>query len=405
LDLDIVVFGATGFTGRKAVRYLSTNAPPGLRWGIAARDPQRLRDVEAGDVPRFVVDVHDPAAVRDVVAHTRVALSFVGPYALHGDVLVDACAEHGTDYVDITGETTWVRRVIDRLHGQATERGTRIVPFCGFDSVPSDLGTWMMVDHVRRTWNVGTREVFAAFRARGGVSGGTIASGLEMMASGRGNDPRLLDPDELRTAERRAQATDFRHVTWSAELGRWLTPFVMGPYNTRVVRRSAALAELAGAAYGHPFRYQEAMETRSRVRATGMAAGSWAADRLLRSATVRSLAKRLLRRPGEGPSDEAIGRGFYHVRLRAIAEDGREMWGHFGHRSDPGYGSTITMACEAALTLVLVERAALPGGASRGGVLTPAFALGGPYLRRLRAAGIEARAGVTPPFPPGSDRS
>lgn len=395
-ELDVVVFGATGFTGRKAVEYLQRSAPAGLRWGVAARDLQKLASVHPGlpsSVPRFAADALDRTAIGEVARRTRVALSFVGPYIRYGDPLVDACVEHGTDYADITGETLWARGIIDRHHARAAERGTRIVPFCGFDSVPSDLGAFLVVDWIRRTWGVGTAEVFAGFSLKGGVSGGTVASGMATMGvpgAGRVRDPVLLNPEAARTDELRKRSPDFARVAWSDRHERWLTPFFMAPFNTRVVRRSAALASEFGSPYGPGFVYGEAMETRSRATAYGTAATLAAVFSLSRSGTARKLAARFLPAPGEGPSDEAIRQGFYRVRLFARAEDGREALGTFAHDSDPGYGSTITLACEAALTMAVTPREALPGGPSRGGVLTPATALGAPYLDRLRAAGVTA---------------
>lgn len=353
----------------------------------------RALEAAGADVPRFLVDMRDAPAVSAVASRARVALSFVGPYRTYGDALVDACADHGVDYVDITGETPWVRAVIDRVHGRAMASGARLVPFCGFDSVPSDLGAWMVVSWIRDQWNVGTNEVFAGFSARGGLSGGTAASALAGAEAKDGRswaDPVLLNPDELRTNAMRSSNPDFTRVAWSERHERWLTPFFMAPFNTRVVRRSAALAELAGAPYGQDFRYQEVMETRSRFGAYAMAGVLWAGAKVMYNPWSRRLATRFLPSPGQGPSDEEIRNGFYRVRLFARTEDGRDVLGVFSHDQDPGYGSTITMACEGALTLAGTARADLPGGPDRAGVLTPAFALGGPYLGRLRAAGITA---------------
>jgi short subunit dehydrogenase-like uncharacterized protein len=391
-----LLFGATGFTGRKAALYLAQHAPPELRWGVVARDGAKLETAAAGlpsSVSRLTADALDSAALTALCRRTRVAISFVGPYLLYGEPLVAACTAEGTDYVDITGETLWVRGLVDRYHEAAARAGTRLVPFCGFDSVPSDLGTWMVVDWIRRTWGVGTREVFASFSTRGGLSGGTAASMLAASMAPKAGavfDPVLLNPPAHRTEALRAANPEFTRPVWSERHQRWLTPFVMAPYNTRVVRRSSALAEDYGDPYGASFRYQEAMETRSAATAFGMAAGLWAGYTALRFPSVRRLAARFLPRSGEGPSDEQIAGGFYRGRLLATAEDGREALGVFSGTLDPGYGSTIGLACEAALTLVYTPREGLPGGAARGGLLTPASALGAPYLERLRASGTTA---------------
>ncbi|MCO5171600.1 MAG: saccharopine dehydrogenase NADP-binding domain-containing protein [Planctomycetes bacterium] len=398
-DLDLVLYGATGFTGRVAARYLADHAPPGLRWALAGRDPGKLealrrdlRPVEDGpEVALLRVDAGDPGAVRDMAARARVVASTAGPFARYSDPVVTACVEAGTDYADITGETPWARRLIERHHARAAAEGTRIVPLCGFDSIPADIGTWMLVDAVREAWDQPVRRVAGAFRLRGGgVNGGTVASALTLAESGDAaalRDPLLLVPPPGRGL------VDDRPVRRSAgrddDLDVWLAPFVMSPINQQVVLRSAALWAERGRAYGPRFAYDEGLEL-PRVAAVAVSAGMRVGDGLLRSRLGRRLVRRLAPPPGEGPSEAAMAAG--HVRLRLIAEaaDGRRATGELACPGDPGNRATALFLCEAAMALAL-DRDALPPG---GGVLTPATALGGALLARLRRAGVTATVAV-----------
>ena len=247
---DIVLLGVTGFTGRQVAAWFARHVPrTRVRWALAARSAERLAEVRDalgpgfGDVPLLVVDTLDPDAVQAMAAATRVVLTTVGPYARFGDLVVDACVQHRTDCVDITGETPWVRRVIERHHAQARADGTRIVSFCGFDSVPSDLGVWMVARHLREVHGEGTRDVRSAFRAKGGFNGGTLASALHLLAAERPRD--LADPFTLNPAGRRPgpapeRSQDLASTHADPDLGQ-LAPFFMAPVNTRVVRRSDAL--------------------------------------------------------------------------------------------------------------------------------------------------------------------
>lgn len=392
-DLDLVLFGATGFTGRQAARYLAAHAPAGVRWGVAGRDAGRVEAVrrEHGAAAALVADSQQPESVAAMVARTRVLLSTAGPFARYGTPVVEACAEQGVHYCDITGETPWVRGLIDRFHERAAAAGTRIVPCCGFDSVPSDLGTWMVVDWIRRTWDQPTRRVLAAFSmGGGGLNGGTLASALAMAEAGDLDlvrDPVLLNPPSRRGAEARAHAPERSGVEWEPVLGRWLAPFVMAPVNTRVVRRSAALAAEWGAPYGEPFTYDEALATRRRPLAWAAAAGMAVSPALLARPRVRRLLERLGPAPGEGPSERAMERGWFRCLLLGEARDDRLALAEVSGQGDPGNRATVTFLCEAGLALAL-EQDALPGGRARGGVLTPATALGEVLVRRLQAAGL-----------------
>ncbi|MEQ1570023.1 MAG: saccharopine dehydrogenase NADP-binding domain-containing protein, partial [Myxococcota bacterium] len=360
---DVVLYGATGFTGRQTVAYFAAHAPPGLRWAVAGRSADKLAAV-AGGRPVVVADALDRPAIDALAAQARVVLTTAGPFAQYGDPLVDACVAHHTDYVDITGETAWVRRVIDRHHARAAADGTRIVPFCGYDSVPSDLGALMVVEWIRSSWGQPTVRVLGAFSARGGFNGGTIATVFAQTEAGLAEiaDPVLLCPDLHRTAAERARNPDRRAVEWSADLQRWLAPFFMAPTNTRVVRRSAALAHDWDEGYARPalvpFAYDEALEMRGRLGAWAVLGGTGLAAGMLSTGVGRWLARPLLPAPGEGPSEAAMNGGFYRTRLVGEAADGRKVLGTFAGEGDPGNRGTVRMLCEAALLLATSDRAA-----------------------------------------------
>lgn len=401
-DLDVVLYGATGFTGRLAARYLAARAPAGLRWGLAARDEGKLqalvRELEDAGSSRPVAtlraDAGDPTSLRAMVERARVVASTAGPFARFSDPVVAACVEARTDYTDITGETPWVRRLIDRHHERAAADGTRVVPLCGFDSIPSDLGAWMVVDWVRREWQQPTASVRSAFRlGGGGLNGGTVASALTMAEQGDAGaltKPLLLVPPGARHHVDGARPR--RSAGKDPALDAWLAPFVMAPINQQVVLRSAALWAERGAPYGPRFAYDEGLELKRPVAAMAVAVGARVGDRLLRSRFGRGLVRRLAPSPGEGPSEEAMARGWFRVRLLGEAQDGRRALGEVSYPGDAGNRATVLMLCESALALALDHERLPPGG----GLLTPSTAMGPVLLERLRQAGVTARVDPAP---------
>lgn len=396
---DVVLYGATGFTGRLAARYLAAHAPADLRWAVAGRDPGKLqaltRELEAAGPSRpsacLRAEAGDPASLRAMVEGARVVASTAGPFARWSDPVVDACVAARTDYADITGETPWVRRLVDRHHARAAADGTRIVPLCGFDSVPSDLGAWMVVDWLRREWQQAARAVTSAFRlGGGGLNGGTVASALALAE--QGDAGALADPLLLVPAGGRAGVVGRRPRRSAGKdqvLGAWLAPFVMAPINQQVVLRSAALWAERGAPYGPAFAYDEALALERPVAAMAVAVGARVGDRLLGSRVGRGLLRRLAPSPGEGPSEAQMARGWFRVRLLGEAQDGRRALGEVGYPGDAGNRATVLMLCESALALAL-DRERLPAG---GGLLTPSTAMGPVLLERLRRAGVTAQVG------------
>ncbi|MFN3197519.1 MAG: saccharopine dehydrogenase family protein [Bradymonadia bacterium] len=390
---DVILYGATGFTGRQTAEYFLAHAPADVKWAVAGRNLGKLKALlddlgpKAASVDVVVANSADPASVDAMAAQTRVLLTTAGPFALYGTPVVEACVRHQTDYVDITGETPWARDMIDAHHDEAVLNGTRIIPFCGFDSVPSDLGTLWMVHEIKSRFDQPTRSVRAAFVAKGGFNGGTLASATNMGEAGvnrRMGDPVLLNPKPHRTKAARERSKDVREPAFDEDLQTWLTPFFMAPVNTRVVRRSHALFSDADAGYGPHFVYQETMEVKSKRQAWAMALGLGAFAKAVSSPLGRRVIKRLAPAPGEGPSDEAMDNGFMRVRYIAESEDGRKLLGTLKSKGDPGNRITVKILCEAALMLA-TDRGALPEAA---GVITPALGLGLGLKDRLEAAGM-----------------
>ena len=402
-ELDVVLLGATGFVGRLTAQHLALAAPPGTRIGLAGRSAERLAAVRAGlgplgeGWPLIVADSADPAALARLAERTAVVATCVGPYSRHGLPLVDACARAGTDCVDLTGEVPFVRRSIDAFHEAAVASGARIVHGCGFDAVPSDLGVLLAAEAARSD---GAGPLLATTllvrEARGGVSGGTIESVRGVVDAARTDaavrrllaDPYALSPDRACEPDRDAGAEPERTprgVVWESGLGTWTAPFAMASFNTRVVRRSNALA---GWAYGRGFRYREVVACGSGplapVRAAAMTAGL--AGALVASALppARALLDRLLPGPGEGPSEQVRREGRFRVEVVAETASGARYAATVAATGDPGYAATAVMLGESALCLAL-DRDRLP---QRAGVLTPATAMGAALVDRLRAAGM-----------------
>jgi short subunit dehydrogenase-like uncharacterized protein len=387
---DVLLYGAGGFTGRQAVAYFAAHAPAGLRWAIAGprRPTLEAARAEAGaplaDTDVFVAPSQDQAAVDAIIARSRCVLSTAGPFALYGTPVVDACVRLGTHYVDITGETPWMREIAGRYHAQAASNGTRIIPACGFDSVPSDLGAMLMARFIRETKGGASVEVRSYFQFRGGLNGGTVASLLNMLNTRRRADGAA--PPAARDGRIRL----LRRPRYDSEIDAWIGPFVMAPTNTHVVRRSVMLFEQWQQPYAENFVYQEAMRydpPLAGVKALAASAGLGLLLAGLKQPVTQRLIRPLLPTPGMGPSVRAMDEGWFTCDLIGIAEDGRQARGLIRHNGDPGNRATTVFLCESALALA-VDSAALPGGPDRGGVLTPATGLGDVLVQRLHRAGV-----------------
>lgn len=389
-EFDVVILGASGFTGRLVAEYLhATQRDSNLRWAIAGRNPDKLagvRDEIGTDVDVLIADTSDPASVRALAARTRALATTVGPYALHGDAVVAACAESGTHYCDLTGEVPWMRRMIDGHDATARANGARIVHTCGFDSIPSDLGVAFVQQQMLDAHGVTCPRIRYRVKAMsGGFSGGTAASLLNMVEEA-GRDatvrrllanPYALDPDAGGGGPDRG---DLAGLAWDPAFRGWIAPFVMAGINTRVVRRSNALA---GYPWGRDFRYDEAVLTGGGAMGLLSASAMVGGMGLMLGATALSLTRPLVARmlpdPGAGPSAEQRERGFFDIRLLGEHPDDPacNLWVRVTGDRDPGYGSTSKMLAQSVMCLALDELDTPTG------VLTPATAMGDALIERL----------------------
>lgn len=393
--VDVILFGASGFTGRLVAEVLAARATQDQgrwRWGLAGRDVKRLAAVRdavgaPSTLPLFQADATDGAALASLVRQARVVITTVGPYTRHGTGLATACAEAGTDYVDLCGEPLWMAQMIDRLQAPAAASGARIVFSCGFDSAPFDLGVLFLQTEAQRRFGQPLPHVQArVLRMRGGLSGGTAASLLATLDAADGNPEatRLLaDPFALTPGFRGPPQPDGEAAMQDGPGGPWSGPFVMAMINTKNVHRTNALR---GHPWGRGFRYDERLVTgrglAGRAAAELLAGGTRLQNLALGWAPARGLIGRLaLPQPGTGPSRRQREAGSYHLQFGGQTADGRALAATVHGDRDPGYGSTSRMLTEAALCLLLdVPRKATPGG-----VWTPAAAMGLSLLRRLQA--------------------
>ena len=388
-DFDIILWGATGFTGSLVARHLADTYGNNLNWAMAGRDQAKLERVGAQldcpDVPLLQADSHDQAAMDALAKRTRVVCTTVGPYALHGTPLVTACARAGTHYCDLTGEVQWMGQTIQTLQQTAEESGARIVHTCGFDSIPSDLGvfytqTQMLATHGSYATTIKGR--IGAFR--GSASGGTIASMMvmmEQMSRDKTIRKELENPYSLNPpGEQFGQdELDDNRAIFDEDFGQWTSPFVMAVVNTRVVRRSHALAHYP---YGKSFRYDERQMTgtgkKGHKKAKGVAIGSRLTPSLMTLAPVRKLAGLFLPKPGEGPSPEEQMQGHFEIFFHGQNDDGTKIIRtRVSGDRDPGYGATSRMLGESAVCL------AQDALTCTGGVWTPATAMGQLLINRL----------------------
>jgi len=394
----VVLFGASGFTGKLVAEYLAGLRRSDLRWAIAGRSRPKLEQVRrelvqidpaCAELPILIADSCDREALRTVARSARVVCTTVGPYAKYGQALVEVCAEEGTDYCDLTGEVQFVRSSIDAAHAKAEQTGARIVHCCGFDSLPSDLGVHLLAEQFQRKGQRLACAKLYVVAMRGGASGGTIASGLHMMAEASHDrelrrllgDPYALYPD--RQQDRGPDGSDQKGVELDREAGYYTAPFVMAAINTRIVRRTNALTNFA---YGRDFRYSEVMASPKTaaglVRAVATAAVTAGMVIVGSNDRLRGLVEPRLPAPGEGPSKSARDRGYFVIRVLGHSDTGQRAECHIKAHHDPGYGETSRMLPEAALCLSEDPLR------SRGGVLTPAVAMGSYLVHRLRRAGM-----------------
>lgn len=399
-ELDLVLWGATGFVGRRVAHHLAQRIADGepLRLGLGARRLDELEALRATlpeaarELPLLVGDAFDRASLEAMAKRTRVVCSVVGPYASYGNELVEVCVQSGTDYCDITGETHWMRQMIDAHQADAARTGARLIFTCGFDSVPSDIGVMALQrDAMARTGEPCPRVRMRVERMRGGLNGGTAASLLNRNANGMDaatirrlrNDPYSLNPPGERHGP--DQPTNVAKLTATRDhgLSAWTVPFVMAPINTKVVRRTNALL---GYPYGRGFRYDEAMLAGQGVRGWIAASlgslGSGLFLRALGPSSTRKMISRVLPKPGEGPDEQTRRTGGFELLFIGDLANGEEARLRVSGDGDPNTESTSKLTAESALCLAQDD---IDVG---GGFWTPASALGEKLLDRLLAHGV-----------------
>ena len=403
-EYDLVLYGATGFVGALLARYVAGAAPAGTKIALAGRNLDRVRAVRAelpaaaADWGLIRADATDADSLRQMAESTTVVVTTVGPYADHGLPLVQACAAAGTDYADLTGEPLFVRESIDAAHEQAVRTSARIVHSCGFDSVPSDLSVYLTYKQALTDDTGDLMESTLVASLRGGMSGGTIASGRGQMRAVAANpalraeldDPYLLSAD--RDSESRPGGQSDRALEKAsgidASLSGWVTTFIMAQHNSRIVRRSNSLLDWA---YGRDFRYREVMSVgrsaTAPIMAVGVSAALWAQNALgpwAHKGFGSRVIDAIVPKPGTGPSKQAQDAGWFSMKTFTRTTGGARYVATFAADGDPGYKATAVLLGEVGLCLAL-DRGEL---SELAGVLTPAPVMAEPLARRLRAAGM-----------------
>ncbi len=376
-SFDIIVFGATSFVGRILCEYLVENygISDTVSWAAAGRSQKKLESLKrslgarANELPLLVADALSDADMTALCNQAGLVMSTVGPYALYGEPLVRACAETGTDYLDLTGEAHWVKEMLDRYETQAQESGARIVPCCGFDSIPSDMGVWHLQKHARERFGQNCNRVSTRVKAaKGGPSGGSIATVMNVVKEAARDsslrrqmaDPYSLCPGGTKRNPKQRSIMSAKRDTVS---GGWIAPFVMATINERIVLRSNAFEN-----YADNFRYDEAVMAGRGVRGALAANGIVAAMGAFAVGVVIppsrwALEKFVLPSPGEGPTPEAQKNGYFDFRLFGRTPSGQTIKTKVTGDRDPGYGSTAKMLAETGMCLVTdMSKDEKPGG-------------------------------------------
>lgn len=382
-EFDVVIYGATGFTGRLVAEYMNKTYGVGkdVNWAMAGRSLDKLKAVRdemgiAKSVDLIVADASDPASLEAMVKAARCVLTTVGPYQLYGTPLVEACATHGTDYVDLCGEVAWMHDMIAAYESKAKKSGARIVFSCGFDSIPFDLGVLFLQNEMMRQFSTPAVRVKGRMRAMAGTfSGGTAASGRETVARAM-REPEVMavlrNPFSLAGGFEGPEQPNGMSVQEDEDFGSWAAPFIMATINTKNIHRSNALM---GHPYGSDFLYDEMILTGPGE------AGKSAAETVARTDPMGGDDAP---KPGEGPSKAEREAGHYDFALLGITKKGDKIRATVTGDKDPGYGSTSKMIAESAICLVK-DCTDLAGG-----IYTPASAMGLTLVARL-----QANAGLT----------
>lgn len=389
---DIIIYGATSFVGQILVRYMRDEpSAKSVKWAIAGRSETKLKNVikatGLSDIETLIADAHDEDALRNMCAQGSVIISTVGPYALYGDTLVKVCAETGTHYCDLTGEAQWIRKMQDAHEMTAKKSGARIVHCCGFDSIPSDLGVHVLQKSAKKTFGQTCDQVkMRVAKMKGGASGGTIASIINMVKEASGDaelrrqlkDPYSLCPEDHDFTARQRNVS----VSYDKDYGAWIGPFIMEAINARVVHRSNALTQNS---YGTDFLYEEAMVTGKGGKGKRRArAAKWGINAFMVGLALPParwvLENHVLPKPGEGPSETEQVEGEFDLVFLGTTPKGDQVRCRVTGDRDPGYGSTAKMLAQSAMCLAQD----IPKS-KKGGFWTPASLMGDKLVKRLKA--------------------
>ena len=372
---DIIVYGATGYTGRLVAEYLAHHyGTDGPRWAMAGRSAEKLAEVRdligaPADTPLVVADSSDPASLAAMAEQTRVVVTTVGPYQLYGEPVLRACVAAGTDYADLCGEPVWMRQMVDALHEQGKQTGARVAFSSGFDSIPFDLGVYMLQQEAKARFGAPAPRVKCRVRAMvGGFSGGTAASlgaTLKALAANPSLIPIMQSPFGLTPGFEGPEQPAGDKPFLDEATGSWAAPFIMAVINTKNVHRTNLLR---GHPYGADFVYDEMVLTGPGEQ------GQAIAEHMAKTPMIGGPNDP---KPGEGPTAEERLNGHYDVLFIGEMPDGREIRYGVKGRYDPGYGSTSRMLAETGIALLSCE--------AEGAIATPGALLGEALVERLRA--------------------
>ena len=393
-DFDLIMWGATGFTGNLVCEYINKNyQEKELKWAIAGRNKKKISKLQKRlkiDESRIIIaDSSDKNSILKMTERANVICTTVGPYAKYGTNLIEACIETGTNYCDITGETQWIRQIIDKYHNHAKAKKLKIINSCGFDSIPSDMGVYFCQNAIyNKTGEYAQKISMRVAGDKGGISGGTynsLSNVLEEASLDRNvrktlNNPYGLNPDGLQSGP---DKRDLMHVKFDKVSNLWIAPFVMAGINTKIVRRSNALVKFK---YGENFQYNES--TIAGKGFFGMLKGYLSLIPIFlatrkKGSLIKKIVDYILPKSGEGPSKKARENGYYNLRFYSYTNKKTYLGKVIGDM-DPGYGSTSKMLAESAICLALDKSSEIYG------VLTPSVALGDTLLERLKTnAGLK----------------
>jgi short subunit dehydrogenase-like uncharacterized protein len=389
-EFDVIIWGASGFTGRLVALYLfdKYGTTGDLKWAMGGRNLTKLEkvrdEVANKNVPLVIADSNDKVSLLNMVKRTKVVCTTVGPYAKYGSNLVEACIESNIHYCDLAGEVQWMYKMINRHHEKAKINGSKIVHACGFDSIPSDMGVYFIQRESKDKRGIIAQKIKMRVAAiSGGISGGTYSSLSRVLEEAQKDkkvyqiltNPYALNPINEQFGK---DKSDLKNIIFDKVSQSWIGPFIMSSINTKIVRRSNCLNSYA---YGKNFRYDEATIFGKGFFGRIRGIISVIAIGLIMSAKHGSLLKKgldlLFPIPGEGPSKKKMKQGFYNLRFYITLEDGSDAFAKVIGDMDPGYGSSSKMLAESAVCLAIDKLS------NTSGVLTPSVAMGDALLKRL----------------------